>query len=152
MRSEIQKQWSRTLEARTKNSIAQQRPETRLAKSVSMKTCWEFDEDLRHRHYESIMTEEIITSQSNRQREARNNPEQRQKLLDGMHRPEVKEARIKRLCHEGNPRAKLTWDTVEQIRIEFSNGKTMIELMKLFPQISYATLRRVITNRTWVKP
>lgn len=149
--SEIQQTWSRTPEARAKNSAAQLRPEVRHAKSEAMKERWETDVELRERHQQSITAEDVLQRQSERQTSAWNDPIQRQRLLEGMNRSEVKQARRERLSFEGNPRAKLNWAIVEQVRTAFENHGSMEELCKEFPQVSYGTLRRVVTKRVWVK-
>lgn len=149
--SEIQRAWSQTQDARAKNSAAQSQLNVRQAKSIAMKERWESDVDLRERHHQSITTPDILEHQSERQSNAWKDPIQRQRLLEGMHRPDVKRARKERLSHEGNPRAKLNWEVVRQIRLLFNTHNSMEQLMTEFPHISYATLRRVVTNRAWIK-
>jgi hypothetical protein len=70
-------------------------------------------------------------------------------MIKGMHKPEVIAARKKRMSNECNPRSKLTWAIVHEIRIRFEKGSTMNELMTLYPTLSYSTIRRVITNKSW---
>lgn len=149
--SERQRQWSQTPEARARNSAAQSQPNVRERKRLASRQAWNENEAYRKEQLLRIRSKENVEFHSTRQKAAWENPETRKRLLDGMHRPDVVLARKQRLSHEGNPKAKLTWDVVDQIREQHLNGRTMKELMIMFPQVSYGTLRRVITNRCWIK-
>lgn len=149
--SQIQSRWMNTLEARAKNSAAQQRPEVRNAKSISMKNRWQTDVNLRERHQKSITTKEMLKFQSLRQADAWKDPVRRQRMLEGMHRPDVKQARRLRLSNEGNPMSKLTWEVVDEIRKSYAVHGSMKQLVMEFPMVSYPTLRRVVTNKSWIK-
>lgn len=149
--SEIQRAWSNTDEARFKNSQAQLQSEVVKRKSEGMKRIWSGDEVYKASYMARVQSDENVQFHSERQKNAWKDPKRREKLLQGMHRPEIKAARKIRLSHEGNPRAKLTWELVEQIRTSFGNDNSMERLIEQFSNVSYGTLRRVVTNRAWVK-
>lgn len=147
--SEIQKEWSRTPEARKNNSEAQLKETVRMKKSNACKQYWAENEEYRKKVLERTQSDENIRYQSERQTSAWQDSNKRSNIIKGMHKPEVIAARKKRMSNEGNPRSKLTWAIVHEIRIRFEKGSTMNELMTLYPTLSYSTIRRVITNKSW---
>lgn len=149
--SEVQKMWSNTPEARARNSEAQLRPEVRIKKSQRMKEVWLSNTDYADKVRSKLTSDHNRKIHSSHQHNAWANSEQRTKMILGMNKPEVKEAQRKRVSNEGNPRAKLTWRVVDSIRLHYTNGSTMNELMNIFSDISYVTLRRVVTNKSWIK-
>lgn len=52
---------------------------------------------------------------------------------------------------ENNGRAKLTEKDVKDIRAKYKKGFTRQEIYKLYPQVSPASIRMVINNKTWTK-
>ena len=101
---------------------------------------------------------EGLQSDENRQKHSETlsarwaNPETRQKLIDGMNNPEFKTKQSLARKNGNNPRAKLTWERVRQIRSLASNGNTLAQIQqKGFDDISLCTLNRVVRMKAWIE-
>lgn len=149
--SEIQKAWSSTEQARMKNSLAQQRESVRHAKSIGMKKVWTEDETYKEQYMNRVQSQENREKYSRILSSSWSDPEKRQRLLEGMRNPQNIAFLKKRTSNEGNPRSKLTWVIVDRIRAAYASGSTVTDLCKEFSLVSECTIRRVITNRAWVK-
>lgn len=145
--SEIQKKWANEPEARARNSSAQLKVSER--KSQKMKIAWESNIEYAKNVRAKLKSEKNRKLHARYQSEAWANPEQRKKMLEGMRRPDVVLAMRARSSNENNPRAKLTWELVDQMRKD-ANELSVKELMEKY-KLSYCTIRRVILNKAWVR-
>jgi hypothetical protein len=79
-------------------------------------------------------------------------PITRKKIVDGMNNPEFKAKQSFARKNEKNPRAKLTWERVRQIRALAVNGNTLAEIRQQgFDDISLCTLNRVVKMKAWIE-
>lgn len=149
--SEIQKRWSSTPEARAKNSEAQNRYEVSQQKSETMEKRWQ-ETKFRENWLQGLQSDSNRKKHSVLLSRRWANLESREKLIKGMNDPVFKQKQREQRKNEGNPRAKLNWERVRQIRMFANEGKTLLEIQALgFDDISLCTLNRVVKNKGWIE-